>query len=138
MTTQALATSFKEAGNRIAPSAYEYVEVEVSASAATIAFNAPADGTLVRAILTAGADALDATDNYPTVLIANKSESDAVMLGSNDTGDGTDTAAYATRVMTLGTLAARSVTEGDWLELTTTLQGTITAATRMIVVFEVD
>ena len=138
MTTQALATSYKEAGNRIAPSAYDYVEVEVSASAATIGFNAPANGTLVRVVLTAGADALDATDNYPTVLIANKSNSDAVMLGSNDTGDGTDTAAYGTRVMVLGTLAARAVDEGDWLELTTTLQGTITAACRAIVVFEVD
>ena len=138
MATQALATSHKEADNRIANSAYEYMEVVVSASAATITTLAPAAGTLVRAVLTAGADALDATDNYPTVLLANKSNADAVMFGTNDTGDGTDTAAFGKRVMVLGTLAARAVSEGDWLELTTTLQGTITAATQMILVYEID
>ena len=137
MTTQALATSHKEAGNRIANSAYEYVEVNVAAAAATVVTIAPADGTLVRAVLTAGSD-IDATNNYITVLLVNKSNSDAAMLGSNDTGDATETDQYATRVMVLGTLVARAVDEGDWLELTTTVQGTVGAAAKMTLVYEID
>ena len=138
MTTQALSVTHKEAGNRLANQAYEYVEVVVAATAATIVTMAPADGKLKRAVLTAGADALDATDNYITVLLVNKSNSDAAMLGSNDTGDGTDTAAFANRVMVLGAAADLAVDEGDHLELTTTVQGTITAATHMILVYEID
>lgn len=139
MAIQDLITTHKEAGNRLANQAYEYVEVNVAATAATIATVVPADGKLKRAVLTAGADALDATDNYITVLLANKSNSDAAMFGSNDTGDGTDTAAFGKRVMVLTTTAADLiVSEGDFLELTTTVQGTITAATKMILVYEID
>ena len=138
MAIQELATSFVEEGNRIATQAYEYVEVNVAATAATVATVAPAGGKLKRAVLTAGADALDATDNYITILLVNKSNSDAAMFGSNDTGDGTDTAAFATRVMVLGAVADLVVSEGDYLELTTTVQGTITAATKMTLVYEVD
>ena len=138
MTTQNLATSHVEAGNRLANQAYEYVEVLVSATAATIVTMAPADGKLKRAVLTAGADALDATDNYITILLVNKSDGDNAMFGSNDTGDGTDTAAFDKRVMVLGATADLVVSEGDHLELTTTVQGTITAATHMILVYEID
>jgi hypothetical protein len=138
MAIQELATSFVEEGNRISTQAYEYVEVNVAATAATIATVAPANGKLKRGVLTAGADALDATDNYITILLVNKSNSDAAMFGSNDTGDGTDTAAFATRVMVLGATADLVVSEGDYLELVTTVQGTITAATKMTLVYEID
>jgi hypothetical protein len=61
------------------------------------------------------------------------------MFGSNDTGDGTDTLAYAKRVLVLtSTVADLLVDEGDWLELTTTVQGTVGAATKVVLVFEVD
>ena len=110
----------------------------VAATAATIVTIAPADGKLKRAVLTAGADALDATDNYITVLLINKSNADAAMLGSNDTGDGTDTAAFGKRVMVLGATADLVVSEGDHLTLVTTVQGTITAATAMTLIYEID
>ena len=138
MAIQELATSFVEEGNRIATQAYEYVEVVVAAAAATIVTLAPAAGKLKRAVLTAGADVLDATDNYITILLVNKSNSDAAMFGSNDTGDGTDTAAFDKRVMVLGATDDLVVSEGDHLELVTTVQGTITAATHMTLIYEVD
>ena len=138
MAIQALGTSHQVAGNRISDQAYEYVEVVVAAAAATIVTLAPAAGKLKRAVLTAGADALDATDNYITVLLVNKSNADAAMFGSNDTGDGTNTAAFGKRVMVLGATADLAVSEGDHLELTTTVQGTITAATHMTLIYEID
>lgn len=138
MATQALATSHKEAGNRIAPQAYMYVNVDIAATAATIATIAPADGKLKRAIITTAADILDATDNYITILLKNKSNSDAAMFGSNDTGDGTDTAAFGVRVLVLGATDDLVVSEGDHLDLTTTVQGTITAATHITLVYEID
>ncbi len=138
MATQPLITTHVEAGNRISDQAYEYVEVLVSATAATIVTLAPADGKLKRAVLTSGADALDATDNYITVLLVNKSDGDNAMFGSNDTGDGTDTAAFGKRVMVLGVTADLVVSEGDHLELTTTVQGTITAATHMTLIYEIE
>ena len=137
MTTQSLVTTHKLAGNRIANSAYEYVEVNLATTAATVVTIAPFDGKLKRAYMTAGMD-IDATNNYITVLCANKSNSDAAMLGSNDTGDGTDTDQYAVRVMVLGLAATLSVDEGDWLEVTTTVQGTLTAASKLVLVYEVD
>ena len=139
MTTQNLATSFAEEGNRLATQAYEYVEVVVSATAATVVTLAPANGKLKRAVLTSGADVLDATDNYITILLVNKSDGDNAMFGSNDTGDGTDTAAHGKRVMVLTTTVADLVvSEGDHLELTTTVQGTITAANHMTLIYEID
>jgi hypothetical protein len=137
MATQELITTHNEAGNRLANQAYEYVEVPVAATGATVVTIAPFDGKLKRAYLVAGS-LINATNNYITVLMANKSNSDAVMFGSNDTGDGTDTLAYAKRVLVLGVTAALAVDEGDWLELTTTVQGTVGAATKVVLVFEVD
>jgi hypothetical protein len=137
MTTQALITTHKQSGNRMANQAYEYVEVPVSATAGTVVTVAPFDGKLKRAYLVAGS-LINATNNYITMLMANKSNSDAVMFGSNDTGDGTDTLAYAKRVIVLGATAALAVDEGDWLELTTTVQGTVGAATKVVLVYEVD
>lgn len=138
MATQALITTYKEAGNRISDQAYEYVEVPVAATAATVVTLAPFGGKLKRAYITVGS-AIDATNNYITVLLANKSNSDAAMFGSNDLGDGTDTAAYGKRVLVLSTTVANLVVdEGDWLELTTTVQGTVGAATKVVLVYEVD
>ena len=137
MAIQELITTHKEAGNRIAPSAYEYVEVNLVVGAATVVTIAPFDGKLVRAVFTAGS-LHDATNNYPTIVLDNKSNSDAAMFGVNDTGDGTDTAQYGKRAMVLSTTAANKVvSEGDFLELTTTLQGTNTAASKMTLVYEV-
>ena len=138
MAEQALLTTHQGAGNRISDQAYEYVEVLVAAAAATVVTLAPAAGKLKRAVLTSGADILDATDNYITVLLVNKSNADAAMFGSNDTGDGTNTAAFGKRVMVLGATADLVVSEGDHLELTTTVQGTITAATHMTLIYEID
>lgn len=137
MAIQELATTFVSEGNRISTQAYEYVEVNVAVTAATVVTIAPFAGKLKRAIITAGV-LLNATNNYITILMANKSNADAVMLGSNDTGDGTDTAQYGVRVLVLGATAALAVSEGDFLELTTTVQGTLTAASKVTLVYEVD
>jgi hypothetical protein len=138
MATKALNTTFKGQGNRISVQAYEYVEVPVAAAAGTVVTIAPADGKLKRAYMVAGS-LHNATNNYITMLMANKSNSDAAMFGANDTGDGTDTAAYGKRVLVLSSTSANlKVDEGDWLELTTTVQGTVGAATKVVLVYEVD
>lgn len=111
------------------------VEVDVAAAAGTVVVQAPADGVLKSALFTAGS-AINATNNYATMALVNKSNSDATMFGTNDLGDGTNTAAYATRELVLGTDAACAVSKGDWLELTTTVQGTVGAATKVQLVFE--
>lgn len=137
MATQPLSTTHQEAGNRLANQAYEYVEVNVAAAAATVVTTAHADGKLKRAFISAGA-VLDATNNYATILLVNKSNSDAAMFGSNDTGDGTDTAQYGVRVLVLGATADLVVSEGDFLELTTTTDTDPAAASKITLVYEID
>lgn len=132
-----LITTHNNAGERIANSAYEYVQIPVATSAGTVVAVAPFDGKLKRAFLTVGS-LHNATNNYITMLMANKSNSDAAMLGSNDTGDGTDTLQYGKRVLVVGVAADLVITEGDHLELTTTVQGTLTASSIVTLVIEVD
>ena len=138
MATQALATSHQEAGNRIANQAYEYSTLTMPDSATTAFLVAPCDGKLKRAVICAGGTAIDETNNYITVVLENKSNSDADLLAAVDTGDGTDTAAYANRVLVLDSTAANlAVDEGDHLLLTVTEQGSVGSDNVLLLVWEV-
>ena len=135
MAEVAVLTTVPEERQRIRPG-YKYVVVDLGTSSATVNVLAPVDGRLIEAQFTAGM-AIDATNNYASVLCANKSDSDNAMLGTNDLGDGTDTAAYGKRDLVLGTAANRVVTKGDFLAVTQTVQGTLTATSYVLMVFEI-
>ena len=140
MATQPLAETFVEAGSRGAPGSYEYVGVVAAAAGATYVTIVPFAGKLVRAIMTAGS-LHNVTNNFVSVKIENKSNSDALMMkpAENDTGDGTDTLTYDVRVLTLTTTKADLlVSEGDYLELTTIDVGTLTANTHFTLIYEID
>lgn len=137
MTTYGANTGFAQPGHRMGNTSYKYIEVDVAATAGTVVIQAPTKGKLARGFMSAGV-AHNATNNYSSIALVNKSNSDAAMLGTNDTGDGTNTAQYGKRVLVLhGTAANLNVSEGDWLELTTTVQGTLGAASKIQLVFEV-
>lgn len=136
MAEVAVLTTVPEERQRIRPG-YKIVEIDFATTGATVVTIAPVDGKLIEAQFTAGM-AIDATNNYASVACLNKSNSDAAMFGTNDLGDGTDTAQYGIRDMVLSTTAANlDVTKGDWLEVTHTVQGTLTAASKVIMIYEV-
>lgn len=139
MAVQELITTHQEAGQRIAPSAYEYVAVDVALAGGTDVTIAPFDGKLVRAYIVVGS-LHNATNNYLSIGLTNKTDSDNLMIapGSNDTGDGTDTLQYGKRVLVITpTVADLVVSEGDFLELASTAQGTLTADSVVVLVYEV-
>lgn len=131
MATQSAKTTFASEENRLSRTPYKYVNVPVAAAAGTVGVAAPVSGKLVKAFLSTGA--AHTTNGYDTMLLANKSKSDAAMFGTNNT---TGTAAYAKYSVVLGATAALAVSEGDFLLLTTTADVAPAAASVLVLVFE--
>ena len=137
MAIQSLDTTFKSVTDRLGPGAYYVIRAKAEA-ATDITYSAvPFKGKLVRALFCNGATAMAAANNY-RVGIVNASNSDAVMAastadGANDFGgtsySGDYTAAYGTEAITLSSTAASlAVDEGDTIEITMTVEGTVTDA----------
>lgn len=137
MAIQELDTTFKSVTDRMGPGAYYVVRAKAGASTDITYAAVPYKGKLVRALFCNGATAMSASHNY-RVGIANASDSDAVMAastvnGANDFGGTAYTddfpAAYSTTEVTLtSTSADLAVDEGDTIEVTMTVEGTVTDA----------
>lgn len=141
MTVQNLITSYREAGDRIANSAYEYQTVDLPlAGLSSFLIAAPFTGKFVHAFVTVGS-LHNVTNSYLSFRLRNKNQSDALLIKTldNDFGDGNDTAAYGKRDLIINTVAAAlEVLEGETLELDVSVTGTLTADSKLVLVYDVD
>lgn len=132
MTIQALDTTFKSGDARMQDGAYYVKEISTLAATQKSYIAMPFLGKLVRAVFCNGETTMSGSNNYAIGLV-NASDSDAALITAttiNDLGSatytGAFTAAYGNVDLLLSTTAANlTFAEGDILELTNTVEGTV-------------
>lgn len=135
MTIQSLDTAFKSGGSRMQDGAYYVKEISTLAATQKSYIAAPFRGKLVRAAFCNGETTMSGSNNYAIGMV-NASDSDTALITAttvNDLGSATYTgaflAAYGNVDLLLSTTAANlTFEEGDILELTNTVEGTVVSS----------